>query len=97
MSSSSKKGLDAITIDNADPMTVFEILAKLGEGSYGAVYKALDKRDGNIVAIKILEVDADDTANLQREIKILQDCDCDYIVRYRGAFRKDNHIWIVME
>jgi serine/threonine protein kinase len=65
--------------------------------SYGAVYKALDKRDGQIVAIKILEIDAEDTANLQREIHILRECDCDYIVRYKGAFRKENHIWIVME
>jgi serine/threonine protein kinase len=32
---------------------VFEILTKLGEGSYGAVWKARDKRDGQIVAIKV--------------------------------------------
>jgi len=75
----------------------FEILAKLGEGSYGSVCKALDKVDGMIVAIKVLEVENDDIAELQKEINILKDCHSSFIVAYKGAFEKDNNIWIVME
>lgn len=80
-----------------DPTEVFEILAKLGEGSYGSVYKALDKRDGKIVAIKVLEIENEDTTELQREINILKDCHSEFIVAYKGTFEKDGHIWIVME
>jgi hypothetical protein len=38
------------------------------------VYKALDKRDGQIVAIKVLEIENQDTTNLRREIAILERC-----------------------
>lgn len=65
--------------------------------SYGSVYKALDKRDGKLVAIKVLEVENEDTAELQKEISILRECDCEWIVRYKGSYRKDGAIWIVME
>lgn len=65
--------------------------------SYGSVYKALDKRDGKLVAIKVLEVENEDTIELQKEINILRECDCEWIVRYKGSYRKDGNIWIVME
>jgi hypothetical protein len=83
--------------DLSDPSELFEVLAKLGEGSYGSVYKALDKRDGKLVAIKVLEVENEDTIELQKEINILRECDCEWIVRYKGSYRKDGNIWIVME
>lgn len=63
--------------------------------SYGSVYKALDKRDGKLVAIKVLEVENEDTVELQKEINILKECDCEWIVRYKGSYRKDGNIWIV--
>jgi len=75
----------------------FEVLAKLGEGSYGSVFKALDKRDNKIVAIKVLEVENEDTSDLRKEINFLKDCHSETIVAYKGSFEKDNHIWIVME
>jgi len=80
-----------------DPTEIFEILQKLGEGSYGSVFKALDHRDGKMVAIKVLEVENDDTAELQKEINILKECHSDFVVAYKGTFMKDKNIWIVME
>ena len=65
--------------------------------SYGSVYKALDKRDGKLVAIKVLEVENEDTVELQKEINILKECDCEWIVRYKGSYRKDGNIWIVCQ
>eukprot|EP00457_Paulinella_chromatophora_P005908 gb/GEZN01005926.1/.p1 GENE.gb/GEZN01005926.1/~~gb/GEZN01005926.1/.p1 ORF type:complete len:467 (+),score=87.63 gb/GEZN01005926.1/:210-1610(+) len=89
--------MTSIKTAKEDPSEVFEILAKLGEGSYGSVYKALDQRDGKIVAIKVLEVENDDIAELSKEINILKDCHSPFIVAYKGAYEKDNNIWIVME
>lgn len=57
---------------DADPEEIFDINAKLGEGSYGAVFKAMDKRDGSTVAIKVLQVENEDAADLQKEINILK-------------------------
>jgi len=93
----STKTLNGIEISEEDPTEIFEVLAKLGEGSYGSVFKALDKRDNKIVAIKVLEVENEDTSDLRKEINFLKDCHSETIVAYKGSFEKDNHIWIVME
>ena len=50
------------------------------------MYKALYKKDGTFVAIKIVPVENDIT-DLQKEINILQKCRSEYIVNYRGSFR----------
>lgn len=39
-------------ITDVNPEEVFDILQQIGEGSYGTVYKALDKRNSTIVAVK---------------------------------------------
>jgi len=79
-----------------NPDDLFEILTQLGEGSYGSVWKAMDKRDRTIVAIKIITVE-NETSALRREVDILRKCNSPYIVKYSGAYRKDSEIWIVME
>ena len=61
------------------------------------MFKALDKRDGKIVAIKVLEVENEDTLELMKEINILKECNSDYIVRYKGSYEHDGNIWIAME
>lgn len=86
-----------VVIENEDPTTIFEILQRIGEGSYGAVYKALDKRDGSMVAVKALAIDTADANTLQKEIHILQTCASPHIVNYKGSYVKDNDLWIVME
>jgi serine/threonine protein kinase len=77
-----------------DPLTVFELLEKLGEGSYGAVFKARDIRDSSIVALKVIPVETD-FSELESEIEILKTCESPYIVSYKGTYRKDNDIWVI--
>jgi len=79
-----------------DPENIFEVTQLLGKGSYGEVYKALDRRDGTFVAVKILNEDAD-TTDLVKEIKILKDCQSPYVVSYKGTWEKDGQCWIAME
>jgi len=62
--------------------------------SYGSVYKALDKRDQAIVAIKVLEVENEDTTDLEKEICILKQCKNPYIVGYKGTFQKEGNFWV---
>ena len=85
------------TINFSDPTDFFQLQSKIGEGSYGAVFKALDYRDGKSVAIKVLQFQGRDSLKLRKEIKILQQCNSPYVVGYKGAFQKASNVWIVME
>jgi len=89
--------MSGMVISSIDPYEIFQIVAKLGEGSYGSVFKGLDKRDGQTVAIKVLEVESDEKSDLEKEIDILKECDSPYIVSYKGTYETDGNIWIVME
>lgn len=77
----------------------FFIFPQVGEGSYGAVYKALDRTDGMVVAVKVLDIAQDEaaSADLVKEINILKQCNSKYIVAYRGSYIKDGKLWIAME
>ncbi len=73
---------------------VFDLLGRLGSGNFGYVYKARDRRDGQIVAIKIVQVDAHGVADLQQEIRLLSRSHSPYIVAYKGAFGTEQQIWV---
>lgn len=75
---------------------VFNLLAKLGEGAYGSVYKALHKESGEVLAIKQVPVDTD-LQEIIKEISIMQQCDSPYVVKYFGSYFKNTDLWIVME
>lgn len=88
--------LEGVGVDSVDPNTVFDILEKLGEGSYGAVFKAMDLRDESIVALKVIPVE-NDVSELFDEINMLKQCESPYIVGYKGSYLKDSNVWIAME
>jgi serine/threonine protein kinase len=72
------------------------LLEKLGEGSFGMVYKGARIETNELVAIKIIPVETD-YAEVRQEIEILKQCDSDDIVKYKGSYFKDGDLWIVME
>jgi len=78
------------------PEEVFDIVGKLGEGSYGSVFKALHKESKQILAIKQVPVDTD-LQDIIKEISIMQQCDSPYVVKYYGSYFKNTDLWIVME
>ena len=73
---------------NKDPEEIFEIEEQLGKGNYGSVFKARTKKDNKSVAIKIIPI-ANDIDSLKKEIAILKQCQCPYIVKSHGAYLKD--------
>lgn len=78
------------------PEEVFDVLEKLGEGSYGSVFKAMHKESGQVVAIKQVPVDTD-LQEIIKEISMMQQCDSPYVVKYYGSYFKNTDLWIVME
>ena len=68
------------TLIEADASADFFLLEKLGEGSFGKVYRAQQHSINRHVAIKVVPV-AQDTGEVAREIETLKECDSDNIVR----------------
>ena len=61
----------------------YERLEKLGEGTYGIVYKAKDKENGNIIALKKIRLEYEDEgvpSTAIREISLLKELKHENIV-----------------
>lgn len=95
---SGSKLSSATIIRDLDPMEIFQVIALIGQGTYGSVYKARDRRDGKVYGLKLLDMEGGEGIEIiQREIDILKDCMSEFIVALRGVYSKDTKIWIAME
>lgn len=82
-----------------DPEEFYSLNECIGKGSFGEVYKGVDKRTGETVAIKIIDLEdaEDEIDDIQQEIAILSQLDSDFVTRYYGSYLKNSSLWIVME
>ncbi len=72
----------------------------IGEGTFGKVFKGLNERTGELLAIKQLCIaDGSDSEveSLRREIRVMWDLDSRYVVRYLGTSRSDRYLYIILE
>jgi len=78
----------------------FEILNKLGKGSFGTVYKVRRKADKNIYVMKqinIAQLNPIYKTTALNEAKILSSLENPFVVKYFESFIEKNHLNIVME
>ncbi|CAI7593616.1 unnamed protein product [Penicillium glandicola] len=82
-----------------DPETIYTKQTCIGGGSFGKVFKGLDKRTGESVAIKIIDVEnaEDDVDDIIKEIAILSELKSPYVTKYHGSYLKGSNLWIIME
>jgi serine/threonine-protein kinase 24/25/MST4 len=82
-----------------DPQELYTILNCIGNGSFGKVYKGIDKRSGQAVAIKIIDVESaeDEVEDIITESSVHSDLQSEYVTRYYGSYLKGSDLWIVME
>lgn len=79
---------------------LYQRLETVGKGAYGSVHKGKDLRTGDVVALKIINLDTedDDVGDIQREVALLTQLrDAPNVTRYFGCYLDGPRVWIVME
>ena len=79
-----------------DPTELFDLVEKIGVGSYGTVYRAIHKRTGQLCAIKLIPVESGLDENIQ-EINTMTAFESEYLVKFYASFMTVETLWIVME
>eukprot|EP01132_Coremiostelium_polycephalum_P003594 gene3594-4476_t len=85
-------------VGKEDPNELFDLIEEIAEGSFGTVYKGKHLPSGNIMAVKIIALDEDETFDdLVVEIDILNRCNHNNVVKYYGSWVKGDELFIAME
>uniref|UniRef100_A0A674CY16 Mitogen-activated protein kinase kinase kinase kinase n=1 Tax=Salmo trutta TaxID=8032 RepID=A0A674CY16_SALTR len=90
--------MEAIGVSYSNPLEDYELIHRIGSGTYGDVFKARDIKTSVVSAIKVVKLDpGDDISSIQQEITMIKECTHKNIVAYFGSYFRNNKLWICME
>nr|XP_045591860.1 mitogen-activated protein kinase kinase kinase kinase 3-like isoform X9 [Procambarus clarkii] len=85
-------------ISRRNPQDEYELIQRIGSGTYGDVYKAKRLITNEFAAIKVIKLEpGDDFTIIQQEILMMKDCRHPNIVAYFGSYLRRDKLWICME
>ena len=91
--------MDPATEDN-NKLDEFQKLEKIGEGTYGVVYKAKDKITNQFVALKKIRLETESEgvpSTAIREISLLKELDHPNVVQLLDVIHADQKLYLVFE
>ena len=77
----------------------YQVIGRLGAGAFGQVFKGENRNTGEIVAIKIINLEEaeDEIETIRQEIAVLAQCQSAFVTKYIESFVHGSDLWIVME
>lgn len=78
----------------------YQKIEKLGEGTYGVVYKAKDKVTNEIIALKKIRLENEDEgvpSTAIREISLVKDCQHPNIVKLKDIVHNEQKLYLIFE
>ncbi|KAF7051223.1 hypothetical protein CFC21_059484 [Triticum aestivum] len=81
-------------------MEQYEKVEKIGEGTYGVVYKARDRATNETIALKKIRLEQEDEgvpSTAIREISLLKEMQHGNIVKLHDVVHSEKRIWLVFE
>ena len=86
---------------SGDPFDKYKILKKLGNGTFGQVYKVMHKQTGNIRAMKIIPKDnlrpGFTDKDIIQEITIMKNLDHPHIIKLYEFYLDDDNYYLINE
>jgi serine/threonine-protein kinase len=70
---------------------------ELGRGLFSVVYLGQDHHQGDVAALKVLTLEADERARVRHEVMATWEVAHDHIVPVRGCFAEGEWLWVAME
>lgn len=87
-------------MSSASILDRYKRTSKLGEGTYGEVYKAIDEQTGETVAIKRIKLEHEEEGvpgTAIREISLLKELDHKYIVSLKHVLHANHRLHLIFE
>ena len=71
---------------------------RIGRGSFGEVWRGQDRQTGEVVAIKVIDLDQaeDEIDDIVQEIKVMALCESAFVTQYYGSHVSGSQLYIIM-